>query len=117
VLSVLGNIAYAALLVAAIVAGPAVLMGVAVGKVQMAKTRVETGNNLKQIGNGMHSFANTNNQRLPPAPGMDLQNPEPPRLSWRVVLLPFMEQDPLFRAFDLKKPWDQAPNQALLGRR
>ena len=117
VLAILGNIAYAVLIVVILVAAPAALMPVALRKVQQSATRLQTENNLKQIGIGMHNFASVNNGRLPPAPGMDLQNPEPPRLSWRVGLLPFIEQDQLFRRFDPKRPWDQQPNQALLANR
>lgn len=37
-----------------------------------------------------------------------------PLLSWRVLLLPFLEHDDLFREFLLNEPWDSPHNLALL---
>jgi hypothetical protein len=37
-----------------------------------------------------------------------------PLLSWRVKLLPFLEQDLLYREFHLNEPWDSPHNQKLL---
>ncbi len=39
-----------------------------------------------------------------------------PLLSWRVHLLPFMEQDSLYRQFKLDEPWDSPHNIKLLDR-
>src|SRR5205807_1793185 len=35
-------------------------------------------------------------------------------LSWRVALLPYLEQNPLYKAFKLDEPWDSAHNKTLL---
>jgi hypothetical protein len=49
-----------------------------------------------------------------PAPGT---RPRPqPLLSWRVMLLPFLEQDNLYREFKLDEPWDSEHNKKLLSR-
>lgn len=45
-------------------------------------------------------------------PGVRLN--EAPQLSWRVYLLPFLDQDPLYRRFNLKEPWDSPTNRELL---
>jgi serine/threonine-protein kinase len=37
-----------------------------------------------------------------------------PLLSWRVALLPFLDQGPLYRKFHLDEPWDGPHNKALL---
>ncbi len=37
-----------------------------------------------------------------------------PLLSWRVLLLPFLEQDALYKKFRLDEPWDSPHNLALL---
>jgi hypothetical protein len=37
-----------------------------------------------------------------------------PHLSWRVHILPFLEQEPLYKRFKLDQPWDSPDNQALL---
>jgi hypothetical protein len=52
--------------------------------------------------------------RLPPAAvyGKD----GAPLLSWRVILLPYLEQEDLFRQFKLDEPWDGPHNIQLLPR-
>jgi hypothetical protein len=37
-----------------------------------------------------------------------------PLLSWRVLILPFIEQDDLYKKFRLEEPWDSLHNLALL---
>jgi hypothetical protein len=61
----------------------------------------------------MHNYADTHGQ-LPPAVvyGYDGQ----PLYSWRVAILPFIEQDALYREFHLDEPWDSPHNIALLPR-
>jgi hypothetical protein len=39
-----------------------------------------------------------------------------PLLSWRVLILPFIEQEELYRQFRLDEPWDSPHNLALLPR-
>ena len=36
-----------------------------------------------------------------------------PFLSWRVALLPYLEQIPLYNKFKLDEPWDSPHNKAL----
>jgi hypothetical protein len=123
-LSIFGNLAYAVLLVAVIVAGPAVIMTAVVGgagqKIQQAATKTQTLNNLKEVALAMHSY-NDDKKRLFAAPGWDTpNNPNnvgAQNLSWRVAMLPYMGQAPLFHQFNPKVPWDQAPNSNLQGMR
>lgn len=61
----------------------------------------------------MHNYAETHG-RLPPA--VVYGEDGSPLLSWRVLLLPFIEQDALFKEFRLKEPWDSPHNLALLPR-
>lgn len=52
--------------------------------------------------------------RLPPAV---VYGPSgEPLYSWRVVILPFMEQQELYQQFHLDEPWDSPHNQQLLAR-
>jgi hypothetical protein len=37
-----------------------------------------------------------------------------PLLSWRVTLLPYLDQEPLYKQFKLDQPWDSEHNKALL---
>jgi hypothetical protein len=52
--------------------------------------------------------------RLPPA--VVYGEAGQPQLSWRVLILPFIEQQPLFKEFRLNEPWDSPHNIALLPR-
>jgi hypothetical protein len=48
-------------------------------------------------------------------PGPAILSPQgQPLLSWRVAILPFLEQDKLYRRFRLDEPWDSPHNLALL---
>jgi hypothetical protein len=69
-------------------------------------------NNMKQIGIAMHNYHDTFN-RFPPG-GLDENGKA--GLSWRVHLLPFMEQAALYNEFNLDEPWDSEHNKALIGR-
>lgn len=64
-------------------------------------------NNLKQIGLAFHNYHDVH-KRFPPA----LEKHS--GLSWRVHLLPFLEQQPLYDEFHLDEPWDSAHNKKLL---
>jgi hypothetical protein len=56
-----------------------------------------------------------NEGRFPPAV---VYSPEGrPLYSWRVLILPYVEQQPLFTAFNLSEPWDGPNNRKLLAKR
>jgi prepilin-type N-terminal cleavage/methylation domain-containing protein/prepilin-type processing-associated H-X9-DG protein len=69
----------------------------AVQKVRSAADRSQCENNLHQIGLALHNYHDTAST-LPP--GVTSAHPgEPfPRMSWQARLLPFLEQEPLWRA-------------------
>lgn len=73
-----------------------------------AKKQAEA-NNFKQIILAFHNFHDVN-RKLPPL-GDDSENN---RLSWRVHLLPFLEERQLYEQFDLNAAWDSPQNKALL---
>ena len=52
------------------------------------------------------------NRRFPPAYKADPKGK--PLLSWRVMILPWIEQDSLFKQFKLDEPWDSPHNKQLL---
>jgi hypothetical protein len=73
--------------------------------------QIQSVNNLKNLMLAMHSFHDAN-KRLPaggePLPG----NPNgPPGLSWRVYLLPYIDEGPLYNQIRLNEPWDSAHNK------
>lgn len=74
----------------------------AVVKLREAAKRSTEMNSLKQIGVGVHHYASVNNNRLPQADG---------DLSWRVYILPYIEQDSVYRQFDLNAAWNQGRNK------
>jgi hypothetical protein len=68
-------------------------------------------NNLHQIGLALHSYHEAYGQ-LPPA--IKHGKYGKPLYSWRVLLLPFLEEQNLFNQFKLDEPWDSPHNQTLL---
>jgi uncharacterized protein (TIGR03067 family) len=66
---------------------------------------------LRHIALAMHGYHDTYG-RLPPAASYSKDGK--PLLSWRVLLLPFLEQDTLYKAFKLDEPWDSPTNRKLL---
>jgi hypothetical protein len=85
----------------------------AVQKQRGAAGRAQSANNLKQIGLAMHNYASTYN-RMPPQAvfGKDGK----PLLSWRVLILPFIEQNELYKEFHLDEAWDSEHNKKLLAK-
>jgi hypothetical protein len=70
-------------------------------------------NKLRQIGIALHNYNDTYH-RLPPAVLYDKAGK--PLLSWRVLLLPFLEEEKLFQQFKLDESWDGPHNIQLLAR-
>jgi len=85
----------------------------AVQKVREAAARMESANHLKQMALAMHNYLDTNGT-FPPAYTADKDGK--PLLSWRVHILPYIEQDALYREFHLDEPWDSAHNKKLIER-
>jgi hypothetical protein len=71
------------------------------------------GNNLNNIGRAMWNYQEVN-RTLPPAAIRDKQGR--PLLSWRVLLLPHLEEENLYQEFHLDEPWDSPHNLRLLPR-
>lgn len=69
--------------------------------------------NLKQIGLALHNYKATYGT-LPPAYVADEQGR--PMHSWRVLLLPFLDQVELYEAYDFSEPWNGPNNSKLLNR-
>jgi hypothetical protein len=67
-------------------------------------------NNLKQIGLAMHNYLSASGS-FPPAAMTD---GDKPLLSWRVAILPYLEQQELFDEFHLGEPWDSPHNKKLM---
>jgi hypothetical protein len=76
------------------------------------KRRQQSANNLNRIVLGLHAFHDTY-KKLPPGAICDKKTGKP-LLSWRVAILPFLEQEPVYRLFKLDEPWDSPHNKKLL---
>jgi hypothetical protein len=83
----------------------------AVQKVREAAARIQSGNNLHQILIAMHNHQAVNGT-LPPAYNVDKDGK--PLLSWRVHILPYIDQDELYKEFHLDEPWDSPHNKKLI---
>jgi hypothetical protein len=81
------------------------------GGVRDSAERANSTNNLKQIGLAIHNYHSVTN-KLPP-PYLKTKTGQP-GLSWRVAILPYVEQDYLYKQFKLDETWDSPTNRALL---
>jgi Protein of unknown function (DUF1559) len=80
-------------------------------KAQDAAAVSSSANNLKQIAIAMHNYHDTMGN-FPPAAVCDKTGK--PQLSWRVLILPYVEQDALYKQFKLDEPWDSPNNKKLI---
>jgi hypothetical protein len=73
--------------------------------------RSQSINNLKQIGLAFHNYADTNG-KFPAASilGPDGKTPH----SWRVAILPYIEQNDLYQQYKFDEPWDSPSNRKIL---
>jgi hypothetical protein len=74
--------------------------------------RTQSMNNLKQIGLALHNYADVYGH-FP----TDIKSKNgKPLLSWRVAILPYIEQTNLYNEFKQEEPWDGEHNMKLIGR-
>ncbi len=89
------------------------LVGDALTAARAAAQRAQSVNNLKQIALAMHNY----HDAYKGFPAAASYGPDgKPLLSWRVHLLPFMENEALYREFHLDEPWNSPHNIKLLPR-
>jgi hypothetical protein len=83
----------------------------AVVKIREAAFRMQSSNNLHLILLAMHNYHDAAG-RLPAQ--ANFSNNGKPLLSWRVHLLPYVEEGNLYQQFRLDEPWDSEHNKALI---
>jgi len=93
-----------------------VMVGLLLPAVQASREaarRMTSSNNIKQIMLAFHNYHDAY-RHLPAAIKRDPQGQ--PLLSWRVAILPFIEEAELYNEFHLDEPWDSEHNLRLLDR-
>jgi type II secretory pathway pseudopilin PulG len=75
--------------------------------VRPAMERAQCKNNLKQIGLALHNYEEAHGA-LPPAYTVDANGQ--PLHSWRTLILPYLDEKPLYESIDLSKPWNDPAN-------
>jgi len=80
---------------------------------RQAALRAQCVNNEKQIVLAMHNY-HSRHEAFPPAYTREKEGK--PLLSWRVLILPYLEQNDLYNEFHLDEPWDSTHNRALIAR-
>jgi beta-lactamase regulating signal transducer with metallopeptidase domain len=83
----------------------------AIRKARQSAQRSVSANNLKQIALAMHNYHDVHGH-FPPAVVMGPDGKTPH--SWRVEILPYLEQNQLFQAYKMDEPWDGPNNRKLL---
>ena len=90
-----------------------VLAGLMLPAVQSARAagqRMQGVNNLKQIGLALLTYYEVN-KHFPPAVVRDKTGK--PLYSWRVLILPYIEQGNIYKKWKLDEPWDSPNNKPL----
>ena len=83
----------------------------AVQQAREAARRSQSKNNLKQIGLAMHNYHDTFGM-LPPGSIVDRSGVA--HHSWEAMILPYVDQAPLYNQIDFNKPWDDPRNLPLM---
>jgi hypothetical protein len=73
--------------------------------------RTQSGLNLRQFGLAFNTYSLNYGHGFPPVGG---GNGMHPGLSWRVAILPFIEEEDLYAKFHLDEPWDSPHNKTLI---
>jgi hypothetical protein len=92
---------------------PLLLLFPAVQKIRQAAARVQSENNLKQLGLAMHNYHDANGCLPVAYMPMSSQPGGSPQqgMSWRAALLPYIEQSPLYNQIQPQQAWDSPANQ------
>lgn len=76
-----------------------------------AARRTQSMNNMKQLGLAMHNYHNVHKEF--PAAVMTAEDGKT-KYSWRVALLPYLDQENLYDAYNFEESWDSPDNKKIL---
>jgi hypothetical protein len=82
-------------------------------KARQAAKRMQSLNNLKQFALAILTYEATY-EKFPARAIFSKEGK--PLLSWRVAILPYIEQEPLYKQFHLDEPWDSENNKPLIAK-
>jgi hypothetical protein len=88
-------------------------IGPPIERARARSRRTQSMNNLKQLAIGMHNYHDLH-ETFPAVGNTDAGGKM--LLSWRVHLLPYLEQVRLYEQFHLDEPWDSDHNRTLIGK-
>lgn len=94
-----------------LIAGTATITLPAITAARRAAMRTDSANRMRQMVLAMHNYHDANGA-LPARFAMDAEGN--PLLSWRVHILPYIEQNDLYQQFHLDEPWDSEHNKTLV---
>jgi hypothetical protein len=89
------------------------MLSVSIPRVADARDRNVCVNNMKLIAVAFHAHHDAH-QSFPAV--ANFSNDGKPLLSWRVHLLPYLDQEKLYKEFHLDEPWDSEHNRKLIER-
>src|SRR6187431_2002398 len=101
------------LVVIAIIGALVALLLPAVQSAREAARRMKCQNHLKQIGLGLHNYHDVHGGLAPGGMATASTAQANDGMGFHVFILPYVEQDPLFRQFNGSQPYNAAPNRAL----
>ena len=90
------------------------VMAPAMERTRTAATRMKGQNNLRELAFAMNNYHEAN--QAFPAHAIYTKDKRKPLLSWRVAVLPYVEQDTLYKQFKLDEPWDSDDNKKLIAK-
>jgi prepilin-type N-terminal cleavage/methylation domain-containing protein len=82
-----------------------------------AARRSSCENNIRQVGLAMHNYMDANKNRLPPGyanGGTDSTGKIIPKSSFHTFILPFIEENTAYKAYDFKLDWSHPKNKTAI---
>ena len=92
------------------------LMDAVLQPVRDSAAQSQCTNNEKHIALAIHNYISSTRPKAMFPPAYTTSKDGKPLLSWRVLILPYLEQEALYKQFHLDEPWDSPHNRTLIAR-
>lgn len=83
------------------------------GGIRRAAEKMLSASNMRQLMIAMHNY-HEDHKELPPVFTVRQDTIQTPLLSWRVFILPYVEEEALYKKFKLDEPWNSPNNMDVL---